>query len=127
MPGQHSPPARQKRSQARTKALLTLTPRFPQMRDQLDRGPHLEGAALTTFKGPGKDGQEDEKNSVEEEDSDGTEGVPAPLGEFQGTGGPTLAQSNQPVTNHSEPSLLDIMHQMTQIMANLQEVSSSEA
>ncbi|MBW0584812.1 hypothetical protein O181_124527 [Austropuccinia psidii MF-1] len=40
----------------------------------------------------------------------------------QGTGGPTLAQSNQP-----EPSLLAIIQPMTQIMANIQEASSSEA
>ncbi|MBW0503495.1 hypothetical protein O181_043210 [Austropuccinia psidii MF-1] len=38
------------------------------------------------------------------------------------TGGPPLALSNQP-----EPSLLAIMQQMAQIMANLQATSSSEA
>ncbi|MBW0519884.1 hypothetical protein O181_059599 [Austropuccinia psidii MF-1] len=69
MPVQHSPPARQTRSQALT-------------------------APQQTFKGPGEDGEEEEENSVEEEVSDGTEGVPAPVGESQGTGGPTLAQSN---------------------------------
>ncbi|MBW0556978.1 hypothetical protein O181_096693 [Austropuccinia psidii MF-1] len=81
----------------------------------------------TTFKAPGKDGEEEEDNSVEEEESDGTEGFPAPLGTSQGTGGPTLAQSNQPVSYQSEPSLLAIMQQMTQIMVNLQAASSSEA
>ncbi|MBW0531390.1 hypothetical protein O181_071105 [Austropuccinia psidii MF-1] len=40
---------------------------------------------------------------------------------------PTLAQSNQPVSHQSEPSLLAIMQQMTQIMANLQAASSSES
>ncbi|MBW0574872.1 hypothetical protein O181_114587 [Austropuccinia psidii MF-1] len=69
----------------------------------------------------------EEENSVEEEDSDGTEGVPAPVGASQGTGGPTLAQSDQPVSHQSEPSLLAIMRQMTQIMANLQEASYSES
>ncbi|MBW0585471.1 hypothetical protein O181_125186 [Austropuccinia psidii MF-1] len=156
MPIQHSPPARQTRSQARTQAVLTPTPRAPldgtpavsQLRAKLDRGPILEGAApsrkegrvprrsssfsgvvggfpgtsRTIFKGPGEDGEEEEENSVEEEGSDGTEGVPAPVEASQGTGGPTLAQSNQ-----SEPSLLAIMQQMTQIMANLKEASSSEA
>ncbi|MBW0578444.1 hypothetical protein O181_118159, partial [Austropuccinia psidii MF-1] len=77
--------------------------------------------------GPGEDGEEEKENSVEEEESDGTEGVPAPVGAYQGTGGPTLAQSNQPVSHQSEPSLLAIMQQMTQIMANLQAASSSEA
>ncbi|MBW0508289.1 hypothetical protein O181_048004 [Austropuccinia psidii MF-1] len=60
---------------------------------------------MTTFKGPGEDGEEEEENSVEEEESDGTEGVPAP----------------------SEPSILAIMQQMTQIMANLQAASLSES
>ncbi|MBW0562893.1 hypothetical protein O181_102608 [Austropuccinia psidii MF-1] len=44
-----------------------------------------------------------------------------------GTRGPTLAQSNQPVSHKSGPSLLAIMHQMTQIIANHQEYLSSEA
>ncbi|MBW0528044.1 hypothetical protein O181_067759 [Austropuccinia psidii MF-1] len=43
----------------------------------------LPGLSRTTLKGPGEDG--------EEEESDGTEGVPTPVGESQGTGGPTLA------------------------------------
>ncbi|MBW0473910.1 hypothetical protein O181_013625 [Austropuccinia psidii MF-1] len=123
------------------------------MRAQLDRGPHLEGAALsrkegrgprrsnyfsgvvgefpglprTTLKGPGEDGEEEEAYSVEEEEADGTEGVLAPVGASQGIGGPTLAQSDQPVSHQYEPSLLAIIHQMTQIMANLQAASSSES
>ncbi|MBW0484855.1 hypothetical protein O181_024570 [Austropuccinia psidii MF-1] len=161
MPIQHSPPASQTRSQARTQAVLTPTPRapldgtpaVPQLRAQLDRGPHMEGAApsipegrgprrsisflgvvgrfpgtsRTIFKGPGEDGEEEEENSVEEEESDGTAGAPAPVGVPQGTGGPTLAQSDQPVSHQSEPSLLAIMQQMTQIMDNLQAASSSES
>ncbi|MBW0580273.1 hypothetical protein O181_119988 [Austropuccinia psidii MF-1] len=77
------------------------------------------GLSRTISKGPGEDG--------EEEESDGTEGVPAPVGASRGTGGPTLAQSNQPVSHQSEPSLLDIMQQMNQIMANLQAASSSDS
>ncbi|MBW0571657.1 hypothetical protein O181_111372 [Austropuccinia psidii MF-1] len=156
MPIQHSPPARQTRSQARTQAVLTPTPRapldgtpaVPQLRAKLDRGPILEGAApsrkqgrvprgsssflgvvggfpgtsRTIFRDPGEDCEEEEKNSVEEDKSDGTEGVPAPVGASQGTGGPTLAQYKL-----SESSLLVISQQMTQIIANLQESSSSEA
>ncbi|MBW0569870.1 hypothetical protein O181_109585 [Austropuccinia psidii MF-1] len=57
------------------------------------------GLSRTTFKGPGEDGEEEEENSVEEEGSDGTEGVPAPVGESQGTGWPTLAQSDQPFSH----------------------------
>ncbi|MBW0581240.1 hypothetical protein O181_120955 [Austropuccinia psidii MF-1] len=136
MPIQHSPPARQTRSQARTQAVLTPTPRAPlygtpavsQLRAKLDRGPILEGRKRAKkIKGPGEDGEEEEENSVEEEESDGTEGVPAPVGASQGTEGPTLAQSNQPVSHQSEPYLLAIMQKMTQIMSNLQEASSSEA
>ncbi|MBW0591940.1 hypothetical protein O181_131655 [Austropuccinia psidii MF-1] len=122
MPIQHSPPARQTRSQARTQAVLTPTPRAPldgtpavsQLRAKLDRGPILEGRKRAKkIKGPGEDGEEEEENSVEEEESDGTEGVPAPVGASQGTEGPTLAQSNQPVFHQSQPSLLAIMQQMT--------------
>ncbi|MBW0566885.1 hypothetical protein O181_106600 [Austropuccinia psidii MF-1] len=161
MPIQHSPPARKTRSQARTQAVVPTTPQAPldgtpavsQLRAKLDRGPILEGAALsrkegrvprrssslsgvvgrftgtsrTIFKGLGEDGEEEEENSVEEEESEGTEGVPAPVGAYQGTGGQTLAQSNQPVSHQSEPSLLAIMQQMTQIIANLQAASSPEA
>ncbi|MBW0506088.1 hypothetical protein O181_045803 [Austropuccinia psidii MF-1] len=130
MPIQHSPPARQTRFQARIQAVLTPTPRAPldgtpevsQLRAKLDRGPILEGEAPTIFKG-----EEEEENSVIEEECDGTEDVPASVGESQGTGGPTLSQSNQPVSHQYEPSLLVIMHQMTQIMANIQAASLSEA
>ncbi|MBW0541288.1 hypothetical protein O181_081003 [Austropuccinia psidii MF-1] len=62
-----------------------------------------------------------------EKESDGTEGVPAPVEASQGTRGPALSQSNQPVSHQSKPSLLAIMKQMTQIMANIQSVSYSEA
>ncbi|MBW0531028.1 hypothetical protein O181_070743 [Austropuccinia psidii MF-1] len=81
----------------------------------------------TTFKAPGEDGAEEEEISVEEEESDGTNSVPAPVGASQGTGGPTLALSDQPVSHRSEPSFLAIMQQMTQIMANLQAASVSES
>ncbi|MBW0479534.1 hypothetical protein O181_019249 [Austropuccinia psidii MF-1] len=134
----------------RAKCLLQMS--VPELRADLDGGPNLEGAApsrkegrgvrrsnsfagvvgvfpgtsRTTFKAPGEDDEEEEDNSVEEEVSDGTEGVPAPMGTSQGTGGPTPAQSNQPMSHKPEPSLLEIMHQMTQIMANFKAVSSFE-
>ncbi|MBW0482591.1 hypothetical protein O181_022306 [Austropuccinia psidii MF-1] len=61
MPMQNSPPARQTRSQARTQAVLTSTPRapldgtpeVPQLMAQLDRGPHMEGAAPSRKEGRG--------------------------------------------------------------------------
>ncbi|MBW0495397.1 hypothetical protein O181_035112 [Austropuccinia psidii MF-1] len=78
-------------------------------------------------KGPGEDGEEEEENSVEEEGSDGTEGVPPPVGASQGTEEPTLAQSNQPVSHQSEPSLLAIMQKMSQNMATIQAAPVSES
>ncbi|MBW0488504.1 hypothetical protein O181_028219 [Austropuccinia psidii MF-1] len=128
MPLQHSPPARQTRSQARSQAVLTPTPRAPldgtpavlPMKAQLDRGPVKEGAE------PSKKEGIEEENSVEEEESDGTEAAPAPVGASDGTRGPTLAQSDKPVSHQTGPSLLALMQQMTQIMANLQAAASSE-
>ncbi|MBW0559682.1 hypothetical protein O181_099397 [Austropuccinia psidii MF-1] len=87
------------------RASLHGTPAVPQLRAHLDRGPNLEGSApsrkeergprrsisfsaavgsfpklsRTTFKGPGEDFEEGEENSVEEEESNCTEGVPAPV------------------------------------------------
>ncbi|MBW0502376.1 hypothetical protein O181_042091 [Austropuccinia psidii MF-1] len=61
------------------------------------------GLSRTTFKGPGEDGEEEEENSVEEEESDGNKGFPALVRASQGTGGPTLAQYDQPVSHQSEP------------------------
>ncbi|MBW0523119.1 hypothetical protein O181_062834 [Austropuccinia psidii MF-1] len=88
MPIQHSPPARQTRSQARPQAVLTETPRAP-----------LDGTTEALQLGPN----------------------------YTYTGGPTLSQSNHPVSHQFEQSLLAIMQGMTQIMANLQAASSSES
>ncbi|MBW0481177.1 hypothetical protein O181_020892 [Austropuccinia psidii MF-1] len=60
------------------------------------------GLSRTTLKGPGEDGEEEQENSVEDEESDGTEGIPPPVGASQA-----------------------IMQQITQIMANIQAASSS--
>ncbi|MBW0537715.1 hypothetical protein O181_077430 [Austropuccinia psidii MF-1] len=62
MPVEHSPPARQTSSQARTQAVLTPTPRapldgtpaVPQLRAQLDRGPRMEGAEPSRKEGRGQ-------------------------------------------------------------------------
>ncbi|MBW0498317.1 hypothetical protein O181_038032 [Austropuccinia psidii MF-1] len=61
MPIPHSPPARHTRSQARTEAVLTPTPRapldgtpeVPQLRAQLGRGAIMEGAAPSRKEGRG--------------------------------------------------------------------------
>ncbi|MBW0564178.1 hypothetical protein O181_103893 [Austropuccinia psidii MF-1] len=99
MPLQHSPPARQTRSEAQAQAVLTPTPRapldgtpeVPSLKSQSRREQHHPGRKE---EGPGEDGEEEEENSVEEEDSDGTEAAPAPMGESEGTRRPTLAQSD---------------------------------
>ncbi|MBW0574354.1 hypothetical protein O181_114069 [Austropuccinia psidii MF-1] len=90
-------------------------------------GGGFPGLSRTSLKVPGEDDEEEEENSVEEEESDGTEAAPAPVAEPQVIGRPTLAQSDQPVSHQSEPYLLSIMQQMTQIMGNLQAASSSES
>ncbi|MBW0484392.1 hypothetical protein O181_024107 [Austropuccinia psidii MF-1] len=135
------------------RAPLDGTPAVPQLRAELDRGPIMEGAppsrkegrgprrsssfsgivgvfpglSRTSLNVPGEYDEEEGENSVEEEASEGTEEAPAPVGAPQSTGRPTLAQSDQPVSHQSEPSLLAIMQQMTQLMANLQAASSSES
>ncbi|MBW0510685.1 hypothetical protein O181_050400 [Austropuccinia psidii MF-1] len=61
MPIQHSPPTRQTISQARTQAVHTPTPRapvdstpeVPQLRANSERGPNMEGAALSRKEGRG--------------------------------------------------------------------------
>ncbi|MBW0492077.1 hypothetical protein O181_031792 [Austropuccinia psidii MF-1] len=129
MPIQHSPPARQTRPQARAQASPTEGPFTPNLKGaepsrKEGRGPRrlnsfsgvfgrFPGLSRTTFKGAGEEGEE------KEEESDCTEGFPAPVGASQGTGGPTLAQYNQPFSHHYEPSLLAIMQQMARIMANI--------
>ncbi|MBW0525002.1 hypothetical protein O181_064717 [Austropuccinia psidii MF-1] len=138
MPIQNSPPARQTRSQARTQGVLTPTltsPLYGTTAVSQLRAPHGRRSTMQEGRKRAKeielilrseDGEEEE-NSVEEEESDGTEGALAPLGASQGTGGATLAQSDQQVSHQSEPSLLAIMKQTTQIMPNIQEASSSES
>ncbi|MBW0485908.1 hypothetical protein O181_025623 [Austropuccinia psidii MF-1] len=85
------------------------------------------GLSRTSLKVPGEDDEEEGENSVEVEESEGTEATSAPAGASQHIGRPTLAQSDQPASHQSEPSLLAIMQQMTQIMAKIQESSSSES
>ncbi|MBW0555782.1 hypothetical protein O181_095497 [Austropuccinia psidii MF-1] len=53
----------------------------------------------------------------------------AKLFHVQGFGirGPTLAQYDHPVSHQSEPSLLAIMQQITQIMVNVQGASSYDS
>ncbi|MBW0477257.1 hypothetical protein O181_016972 [Austropuccinia psidii MF-1] len=131
MPLQHSPPARQTRSQAvltpTPRAPLDGTPAVPPLKAQSRKEGRVPrrsnsfsgvvgsfpGMSRTTFRGPGEDGEEEESAT-------------APVGAFEGTRGPTLAQCDQPVSHQTEPSLFAIMWKITQIMANLQDAASSE-
>ncbi|MBW0558480.1 hypothetical protein O181_098195, partial [Austropuccinia psidii MF-1] len=115
----------QTRSQARAQAVLTTTPRapldgtpeVPHLRTKFDRGPILEGAAPSRKEGRGPRRSSSFSGVVRRFPGTSRTIFRGP-GE-DGTGGPALAQS--------EPSQLAIMQQMTQIMANLQEASSSKA
>ncbi|MBW0475564.1 hypothetical protein O181_015279 [Austropuccinia psidii MF-1] len=80
----------------------------------------FHGMSKNSFKGLGED-------SEEEEESEGTKGVPSPVGVSESTGGKTLAQSNKPACHHPGPSVLDTTHKINKIMANIQVASSSEA
>ncbi|MBW0515786.1 hypothetical protein O181_055501 [Austropuccinia psidii MF-1] len=112
---QHSPPARQTRSQDRAQAVLTPTPRAPvdetpavsQLRAHLDRRQILgrEAPSRKEVRGPRR--------------SSYFSGV---VGSFQDSQGPL---SKVPVKMF-EPSSLAIMQQMTWIVANLQGASSFE-
>ncbi|MBW0563762.1 hypothetical protein O181_103477 [Austropuccinia psidii MF-1] len=63
----------------------------------------------------------------EENESYGTEAVPAPVAESEGAEGPALANSNNTVSHKSYTPLLKFMYPITQIMANILEVSYFEA
>ncbi|MBW0499211.1 hypothetical protein O181_038926 [Austropuccinia psidii MF-1] len=152
MPVQHSPPAKNTRSQINP-AVITPTARVPldrtpsvhQLSANLDRGPHMEGAAPSqrggmksrrsrSFSGllggyPGKSEgararlgeveEEEEEESEEEEDSGETEVADALANAPEAPQGSNLAPTNQPLVSQSDPSLLKIMEQMATIMGHL--------
>ncbi|MBW0587703.1 hypothetical protein O181_127418 [Austropuccinia psidii MF-1] len=134
---QHSPPARQTRSQARTQAVLTPTPRapldgtpaVPQLRAHFGRRRTIQEGRKTAkkIKFIFRSSWRISRNFKDHFQRSWGRWCSCSCGASQGTEGPTLAQSNQPVSHQSEPSLLAIMLQITQIMANLQAASSSEA
>ncbi|MBW0517085.1 hypothetical protein O181_056800 [Austropuccinia psidii MF-1] len=121
----HAPPASQTRSQARVQAVHTQTPRaplygtsaVPKMRAQLNRRPYLEGADAARKEERGLTRSSSFSGVV-----GGFPGLSRTIFKGPGTGGPGIAQYSQ-----SEPSLLANMQQMTQIVANTQVASSSEA
>ncbi|MBW0477655.1 hypothetical protein O181_017370 [Austropuccinia psidii MF-1] len=130
MPVQHSPPALQPRSQSRAQSVPILTSReplngttmFPQLRTHLDIIPIMEGKASFRKEGKGP------SRSIFLTGFVGTfPGISKTsfkvLGEdavSEVTGGPTLSQSNYPVSNQSHLSSFTFIKNMTQIMAKLQ-------
>ncbi|MBW0467215.1 hypothetical protein O181_006930 [Austropuccinia psidii MF-1] len=120
IPVQHSPPAKNTRSQ-RHQAVLPPTARAPldgtpsvhQLSANLDRGPPMEGAEPSKRGGETED--EEGEKSVEEEDYDQTEVAAAP----EASEAPNLAPSNQPLASQAEPNFLKMMEQITQFMGQL--------
>ncbi|MBW0583498.1 hypothetical protein O181_123213 [Austropuccinia psidii MF-1] len=131
MPVQHSPPAKNTRSQ-RNKAVLTPTARVPldctpsvhQLSANLDRGPPMEGAA------PSRRGGMKSRRSRSfsgllggypgiSEDSGETEVADALANAPEVPQDSNLAPTNHPLVSQSGPSLLKIMEQMATIMGQL--------
>ncbi|MBW0505698.1 hypothetical protein O181_045413 [Austropuccinia psidii MF-1] len=146
MPVQHSPPAKNTRSQ-RHPAFLTPTARVPldhtpsvhQLSANLDRGPPMEGAAPSrrgeiksrrsrSFSGllggypgmsEGARARLGEAEDEEGEESEETEVATALGGAPEASEAANIAHSNQPLVSQAEPNFLNIMEQMTQFMGKL--------
>ncbi|MBW0586538.1 hypothetical protein O181_126253, partial [Austropuccinia psidii MF-1] len=133
MPVQHSPPAKNKRSQ-RHQAVLTPTARDPldctpsvhQLSANLDRRPPMKGAA--PFRGGAflKGLEEDygEAEDEEGEESEETEVKASLAGAPEASEAPNLAHSNQPLFSQAEPNFLKMMEQMTQFMGQLTQAAA---
>ncbi|MBW0483620.1 hypothetical protein O181_023335 [Austropuccinia psidii MF-1] len=126
---QHSPPAKNTRSQ-RHQAVLTptarapldRTPSVPQLSTNLDRGPPMEGAAPSRRGGPRS--RSGEAEYEEGEESEETEVADALAGAPEASEAPNLAHSNKPLVSQAETNFLKMMEQMTQFMGQLtQEVA----
>ncbi|MBW0575294.1 hypothetical protein O181_115009 [Austropuccinia psidii MF-1] len=147
IPVQHSPPAKNTRSQ-RNQAVLTptervtldCTPSVHQLSANLDRGPPMEEAPsrrggmksrrsrsfsglLSGYPGMSEAARarlgevEDEEGEESVEEEDSGETEVADAPEVPQ--GSNLALSNQPLVSQTEPSLLKMMEQMTQFMGQL--------
>ncbi|MBW0466719.1 hypothetical protein O181_006434 [Austropuccinia psidii MF-1] len=149
MPVQHSPPAKNTKSQ-RHQAVLTPTARAPldctpsvhQMSANLDRGPPMEGAAPSrrgglksrrsrSFSGllggypsisQGPRSRSGEAEDAEGEESEETEVEASLEGAPEASEAQNLAPSNQPLVSQAEPNFLKMMEQMAQFMGRLTQV-----
>ncbi|MBW0553813.1 hypothetical protein O181_093528 [Austropuccinia psidii MF-1] len=127
MPAQHSPPAKNTRSQ-KHQAFLTPTARAPldhtpsvhQLSANLDREPPMEGAEPSRRGGglEADQGEESEETGV----AASLEGAP------EASEAPNRSLFNQPLVSQAEPNFLKMMEQMTQFIGQLtQEVSPRDA
>ncbi|MBW0528875.1 hypothetical protein O181_068590 [Austropuccinia psidii MF-1] len=151
MPVQHTPPAKNTRSQ-RNVAVLTPTARVPldrtpsvhQLSENLDRGSPMEGTApsrrggmksrrsrsfsglLSRYPGisEGARARLGEAEDEEGEESEETEVETALAGAPEASEAANLAHSNQPHVSQAQPNFLKMMEEMTQFMGKLtQEVA----
>ncbi|MBW0474926.1 hypothetical protein O181_014641 [Austropuccinia psidii MF-1] len=146
MPVQHSPLAKDTRSQ-KHQAVLTPTARAPfdctpavnQLSANLDRGPPMDGAAPSrrggvkprrsrSFSGllggypsifQGPRGGWGEAEDEEGEESEEIEVADAFAGAPEAPKAANLAHSNQNVVSQAEPNFLKMLEQMTQFMGKL--------
>ncbi|MBW0555904.1 hypothetical protein O181_095619 [Austropuccinia psidii MF-1] len=119
MPVQHSPPAKNTRSQ-RHQAVLIPTERAP-----LDCTPSVHQPRPRSRSGKAED--EEGEEYVEEKESREDEVVAALAGAPESSEAPNLAHSNQPLVSQAEPNFLRMMEQMSQLMGQLtQEVASRD-
>ncbi|MBW0528680.1 hypothetical protein O181_068395 [Austropuccinia psidii MF-1] len=128
MPVQHSPPAKNTRSQIHqafltptVRAPLDFTPSVHQLSENWDRGPPMEGAA------PSRRGDQAFLKGLEAdqgEESEETKLAAALVGAPEASEAPNLAPSNQPLVSQAEPNFLKMMEQMTQFMGQLTQAVS---
>ncbi|MBW0559935.1 hypothetical protein O181_099650 [Austropuccinia psidii MF-1] len=108
MPVQHSPPAKNTRSQRHQAALnptarapLEHTPSVNQLSANLDSGPLMEGEAPSRRGGPrGRLGEAEHK----EEESEGAEVEDSLAGDPEASEAANLSHSNQPLVSQAEPN-----------------------
>ncbi|MBW0560681.1 hypothetical protein O181_100396 [Austropuccinia psidii MF-1] len=145
MPVQHSPPAKNTRSQ-RSPAVLTptesvpldCTPSFYQLSANLDRGPPpyrrggMKSRRSRSFSGllggyPGMyEGARERLGEAKNEEGkyEETEVETALKGAPEASEAEILAPTNQPLVSQSDPSLLKIMKQMATIMGQLSQAAA---
>ncbi|MBW0503047.1 hypothetical protein O181_042762 [Austropuccinia psidii MF-1] len=151
MPVQHSPQAKNTRSQ-RHQAVPTPTARAPfdctpsvhQLSENLDRGPLMKGAApfgrggaksrrsisFSVFLGgyprifQGPRSRLGEAEDEEGEEYEETEVATTLAGAPEASEAENLSHSNQPLVSQSEPNFLNMMEQMTQLMGQLTQAVS---